>query len=248
LEQSLKALLDRKLMAAGSIRRIAIIGPGLDVTDKEEGFDFYPQQTLQPFAIIDSVLRLGLARPQNLQLTTLDLSPRVNDHIGRARAAALRGQSYTLQLPRSVPAGWKPEIVDYWSHFGDRIGVSVPAIQPPPAAGNVVNRAVRVRPDIVSRITPLDLNIVLQRLNLPEDQRFDLIVATNIFIYYDVFEQSLCLRNVETMLRRGGFLLTNNALLELPSSGVHSVDYLTVVYSDRPDDGDHIVWYQRAAD
>ena len=79
-------------------------------------------------------------------------------------------------------------------------------------------------------------------------RRFDLIVATNIFIYYDVFEQSLCLRNVETMLRRGGFLLTNNALLELPSSGVHSVDYLTVVYSDRPDDGDHIVWYQRAAD
>ena len=25
-----------------------------------------------------------------------------------------------------------------------------------------------------------------------------------------------------------------------------SVDYLTVVYSDRPDDGDHIVWYQRS--
>jgi hypothetical protein len=150
-----------------------------------------------------------------------------------------------LQLPRSADAGWKREAVTYWSQFGDRIGSAGVAIQPPPAAGKLVSRAVKVRPEIASRLTPLDLNIVLQRLTLPEEQRFDLIIATNIFIYYDVFEQSLCLRNVEAMLRRGGFLLTNNALLELPSSGVHSVDYLTVVYSDRPDDGDHIVWYQR---
>jgi hypothetical protein len=28
---------------------------------------------------------------------------------------------------------------------------------------------------------------------------------------------------------------------------MHSVDYETVVYSDRANDGDHIVWYQRAA-
>ena len=248
LEQSLKAMLDRKLISAGAIRRVAIIGPGLDITDKEEGFDFYPQQTIQPFAIIDSLLRLGLAQPGELQLTTLDLSPRVNAHISRAHSMAAQGQTYTLQLPRSVEAGWKPEVIKYWTQFGDHIGTPTTAMQPPTTAGNLVTRAVKVRAEIVSRITPLDLNIVLQRLNLPEDQRFDLIVATNIFIYYDVFEQSLCLRNVETMLRRGGFLLTNNALLELPSSGVHSVDYLTVVYSDRPDDGDHIVWYQRAAD
>lgn len=248
LEQSLKAMLDRKLISPGAIRRVAIIGPGLDITDKEEGYDFYPLQTLQPFAIIDSLLRLSLARPSELQLTTLDLSPRVNAHIARARTMAARAQSYTLQLPRSADSGWKPEIINYWKQFGDRIGTPTQPIPPPSTAGNLVTRAVRVRPDIVSRITPLDLNIVLQRLNLPEDQRFDLIVATNIFIYYDVFEQSLCLKNVEAMLTRGGFLLTNNALLELPSSGVHSVDYLTVVYSDRPDDGDHIVWYQRTAD
>jgi hypothetical protein len=245
LEQSLKAMRDRHLIDA-PIRRIAIIGPGLDFTDKEEGYDFYPQQTIQPFAIIDSVLRLGLAQANNLQLTTFDISPRINDHLARANRDAARGQSYTLQLPRNVQAGWKPDAVTYWSHFGDQIAVPVTAIPAPSATGELVTRAVRVRPEIVSRIAPSDLNIVLQRLDLPESQRFDLIIATNIFIYYDVFEQSLCLRNVEAMLRRGGFLLTNNGLLELPSSGVHSVDYLTVVYSDRPDDGDHIVWYQRA--
>ena len=54
--------------------------------------------------------------------------------------------------------------------------------------------------------------------------------------------------NLERMLRPGAFLLSNNALLELPFSRVRSVDYLTVVYSDRPDDGDHMIWYQRLAE
>jgi hypothetical protein len=76
-------------------------------------------------------------------------------------------------------------------------------------------------------------------------QGFDLLIATNIFVYYGVFEQSLAMANVQKMLRPGGFLLSNNALLELPSSGMRSVGYETVQYSERPDDGDHIVWYQR---
>ena len=247
LEESLKAMRDRKLINAGQIRRVAIVGPGLDFTDKEEGYDFYPLQTIQPFAILDSLSRLGLAEPGSVQMTTLDLSPRVNGHLSHARQEAARGQGYMLQLPRSVQAGWKPEAVSYWAHFGDHIGMPTSPIPVPSAAGNLAIRAVRVRPDVVLRITPTDLNIVLQRMELPESQRFDLIIGTNIFIYYDVFEQALCLRNVEQMLRPGGLLLTNNALLELPSSRMHSIDYLTVVYSDRPDDGDHIVWYQRAA-
>ncbi|MBZ5495537.1 MAG: hypothetical protein LAP85_03980 [Acidobacteriia bacterium] len=60
-----------------------------------------------------------------------------------------------------------------------------------------------------------------------------------------MFEQSLALANVELMLRPGGFLLSNNALLELPISKIHSVGYLTTVYSDRPADGDNLVWYRR---
>ncbi len=114
----------------------------------------------------------------------------------------------------------------------------------PPGAGELKIRAVSLRPDVVSRVTPFDANIVLQRLELTPTEQFDLIIATNIFIYYDTLDQSLALLNVERMLRPGGVLLSNNALLELPSSRVRSVGYLTTVYSDRSDDGDHIVWYQ----
>ena len=52
--------------------------------------------------------------------------------------------------------------------------------------------------------------------------------------------------NVERMLRPGGLMLSNNALLELPFFRVRSVGYNTAVYSARPDDGDHVVWYRRA--
>lgn len=248
LEEALEAISGRGLLSAGSVRRVAIVGPGLDFTDKQEGHDFYPQQSIQPFAIIDSLLRLGLARAGALQVTTFDLSPRVNDHLERAGLRARRGQGYVLQLPYDTAAKWKPEAARYWERFGDMIGSPAPPIVVPSGVATLKMRAVRVRPATVSSVTPVGLNIVLQRLETPLSERFDLIIATNILSYYDNFEQSLAVANVERMLRPGGFLLSNDALIELPFSRIRSVDYSTVVYSDRPNDGDHIVWYQRAAE
>src|SRR4029077_2664362 len=110
---------------------IGIIGPGLDFTDKQDGYDFYPQQTIQPFAIVDTLLRLGLARANELQVTTFDLSARVNDHLRNAAANARRSIAYTIQLPREAEAHWKPEAIEYWTKFGDRIGTPVaPAAVP----------------------------------------------------------------------------------------------------------------------
>lgn len=247
LEEALKAIRVRGLIKAGSLSRVAIIGPGLDFTDKQEGYDFYPQQTIQPFAIIDTLLRLGLARPETLRITTFDLSPRVNHHLESAQKRARRVQGYLVQLPRDPQARWKPEAIRYWEHFGDHIGAPAPPVAIPTSVGALKIRAVSIRPNIVARIRPVDLNIVLQHLELPPAERFDLIIATNIFVYYDTFEQTLAMANVERMLRPSGIMLSNNALLELPFSRMHSIDYLTVVYSDRPDDGDHIVWYKRAS-
>jgi hypothetical protein len=47
------------------------------------------------------------------------------------------------------------------------------------------------------------------------------------------------------MLRPGGFLLSNNVLVELPTTPVHAIGDNRVIYSDRPDDSDDIVWYRR---
>ena len=114
----------------------------------------------------------------------------------------------------------------------------------PDPCGPVV-RTISIPPRVVLQIQPEDVDIVVQRLG---DRRFDLIIATNVFIYYELLDQALASANVEAMLKPGGFLLSNNALLELPESRLRSVGYLTVQYSDRQDDGDHIVWYRRSSD
>lgn len=228
----------------GEVRRVGIIGPGLDFSDKAEGYDFYPQQTIQPFGVLDSLLRLGLARNGQVALTTFDLSPRVNQHLEAARRRAASGGTYTLQLPLDMkdPAHeWDAGLVDYWRKFGDRIGVSVPSLQPPHGSEGVQVRAVRVRPSIVSAVQVRDLDIVLERT---DDPPFDLMIATNILVYYDPFEQALALANVSKMLRPGGFFLTNYAVSALPPMEADS-SLVTPVFWDRQGNGDTLFWYQR---
>lgn len=243
LEQSLRQLLARGDLEAGTVRDVAVIGPGLDFSDKSSGYDFYPQQTLQPFALLDSLVRIGLAPDVgSVRVTTLDLSPRVNAHLAMMVRGAAAKQPYVIQLPLDFAVRWTPDVVDYWNVAGDRIGRVVSA--PPIAGSDIRVRTITVPPEVVRQIQPEDLNIVVQRL---DGRRFDLVVATNVFIYYDVLDQVLALANVGAMLAPGGFLLSNNAILELPTSPVRSVGYVTVRYSDRPDDGDHMVWYQRSS-
>jgi hypothetical protein len=246
LEESLKAMQASGALTPGSVRRAAVIGPGLDFTDKLGGYDFYPQQTLQCFALADSLFRLGLARPGELQVTTFDISQRVNDHLRRARRRAQSGQPYVVQLPRNAEASWNPASSLYWRQFGDQIGSQVNPIKPPAHAGSVETRAVQIRPAIVSIITPVDLNIVTQHLDMPPQEGFDLIVATNVFAYFDSFEQLLAVDNAQIMLRPGGFLLSNNLLPLLPSFAMRLVTHLSISYSERPNDGDVVSWYQRS--
>ena len=100
IEQALEKMSSERLLPPGSIRRVALIGPGLDFADKNSGYDFYPVQTVQPFTSIDSLLRLGLAAgPDEIELTTLDISPRVNDHIMDIGNRAKTGAPYLLRLP-----------------------------------------------------------------------------------------------------------------------------------------------------
>src|SRR5215471_7244722 len=131
IDGALRDMADRAVLPKGSITRVAIIGPGLDFTDKGFGYDFYPLQTLQPFAVYDSLVRLGLAEPGKIEMTAFDISQEVLEHLRRARARAKRGEDYVVQLPReSWP--WVDDAVQYWRSFGSEIGKPVAPIQPPP--------------------------------------------------------------------------------------------------------------------
>jgi hypothetical protein len=247
IEEALRDALERGILVKGGVRRVAVVGPGLDFVDKAEGQDFYPPQSLQSLALADSLVRLGLADPRALEITGFDISPRVLDHLRRARERAAAGRGYVLQLPRPAD-GWGAPLVDYWRRFGDAVAEPAEAVKPPATAGPVEVRAVRVRPAVAGLVRPVDLNVVCQRLDLPEAERFDVVVATNILVYYDTFEQCLAMANVARMTAVGGLFLTNNVLLELPGSTLRSVGYRTVVFSDAASDGEHVFYYRRIPD
>ena len=99
--------MEKGLLQPGSVRRVAIVGPGPDFVNKNFGSDFYPPQTTQPFALIDSLARLGLSDPASVEVYTFDISPRVNRHIERARKTAAAGKPYTIQLVCSPMEEWE---------------------------------------------------------------------------------------------------------------------------------------------
>jgi hypothetical protein len=237
VEQSLAVLLTNGLLAAGSVRRVGIVGPGLDFVDKRQGTDFYPVQTIQPFAVVDSVLRLGLAERGQVRVTTFDVSPRINHHLEVARRRAEAGEAYVLNLPRRLDLfPWSRYLVAYWEQLGDRIGTAAPPVAVPPGIADLVRmRAVRVRPDVVQAIAPEDLDIVLQRMEpLAAGDLYDLIVATNVLVYYDVFEQSLALANVAAMLRPRGVFLSNQAVEPLGGIPMESLGHVDIPIEDLP--------------
>src|SRR5208283_2202689 len=169
LDVALRQLLEKGMLKPGSVQRIAIVGPGLDFANKEYGNDFYPPQTIQPFAVIDSLARLGIADPKSLELFTLDISSNVNLHVQRAKQAASAGKSYTVQLPWNSSVPWSQEYLanftKYWQTLGNQVGnATAPVAVPVPVAKDVHVRAVTIRPQVVTRITPLDMNVVFQRL------------------------------------------------------------------------------------
>ena len=215
IEGALRDMKDRAMLPVRSITRVAVIGPGLDFTDKGFGYDFYPLQTLQPFAVYDSLIRLGLAEPGKIDITAFDISREVLEHLRRARDRAKTGENYVVQLPReSWP--WAADAVDYWRSFGSEIGKPVASIQPPVALKDLETRAVEIRPDVILSCKPVDLNIVFEQFDGSAMGGFDLIIGTNLFLYYDELEQALALQNISTLLKPAGFLLTNDWLPHLP--------------------------------
>ncbi len=244
IEGALRDMKDHAVLPERSIARVAVIGPGLDFTDKGYGYDFYPLQTLQPFAVYDSLIRLGLAEPGKIDITAFDISREVLEHLRRAHDRAKTGENYVVQLPRE---SWPlvAEAVQYWRSFGSEIGKPVAPIQPPPALKGLETRAVGIRPEVILSCKPADLNVVLEQFDQSATRQFDLIIATNVFLYYDTLEQALALQNISTLLKPAGFLLTTDWLPHLPQIPMRSLGYTPVRYGESGDWGDNVFWWQR---
>jgi hypothetical protein len=245
LEDTLKTMLRKGAIQPGSIHGILVIGPGLDFTDKRDGYDFYPVQTIQPFAMLEAVARLGLGKAEEISVVTADLNAGVNAHVARLAERGRAGQPYTVQLPRLVSAEWSPEAVAYWQKFGEILGVPVKPLPVPASVVDVTMRAVAIRARYAGQVRGFDMNVVTQTMDVPEGQRFDLVVATNVLVYYDLFQQALAMGSIAHMMNHGGIFLANHAL---PAQHAQALEFLgrrTVAYTPSGAYGDDVVAYRR---
>ena len=241
VSEALAALRSRGVVpAAAKINRVAVIGPGLDNVDKDEGLDHYPPQSLQPFALVDALVRLKLAASSRVDVLTLDVNPRVNEHLRAARAAA---RPYLLHLV-AQDRPWTPAAKSYWVAMGRAIGTDVTGATARVISGASGSRTVRIPVDVLRQLSVIDSNVVCERIDLPESTRLDLAVATNVLLYYDAVEQALAAANIAHLLRPGGVLLTNTRLTTVPPDLEQVGDTLTV-FSSRPGDGEIVYAYRR---
>jgi hypothetical protein len=179
--------------------------------------------------VLDALKRLGLAPSAgDPDIVLLDISPRILDHVAQARARAAKNTGYTLNLPLTRSTPWLPEVRSYWETFGDQIGVPAQGTMSKAATEVAELRALRARPSTVRRISALNLNIVTERL---DGEAFDLVIATNVFIYYDMLEQALAMSNVAAMLRPGAFLLANFSAPKLTSVPLRPVETTSTRYA-----------------
>jgi hypothetical protein len=203
----------RELKSKGQVpehvRRIAVIGTGLDFAGTPDHFDFHPPQALAPFAILETALRLKLAQPDEVREVVFDSSTFALAQLRSATAKTRAGGRYELQLPRRTSEGWNTAATSYWSHFGEIIGTVATPLPVPQGLRDVETRAVIVKLQFAGRISAEEMNVVTQSAEESPGQGFDLVVALHSQIDHDRIEQALALASVAQMLNTGGIFLAD---------------------------------------
>jgi hypothetical protein len=193
------------------IRRVLIVGPGLDLAPRTALVEAGPPESYQPWAVVDALLSLGLSRADDLQVVGADINPRVVDHLARSR---VKPPVLTLvsEIRESDTVRLSADYREYFAQLGR-------AIADDPAGGGAVSvvqghlrKTVRVGKTAAAALASATLDVVTERLDGPA---FDLVIATNILPYFDEVELMMAMSNVAAMLRPGGVFLHNEARASL---------------------------------
>jgi len=173
------------------LNHVLIVGPGLDFAPRTDLIDAHPPQSYQPWTVADALLSLALADRNRLKIQCVDINDRVLDFLGEF--------PHRPQARLTILRSWDdPEYAEYFNRLGLSVGVPTPI---PGGKSLVLFR------DEVSRVAAGKLNIITQRYD-PSSQ-FDLIIITNVLVYFDRTELLLALANIHSMLVPGGYLVHN---------------------------------------
>jgi hypothetical protein len=193
----------RALEPARRVRRVLIIGAGLDLAPRTALLEAAPPQSYQPWAVLDALVALGLSRLDDIEVVAADINPRVVDHLRTTRAVPP-----TLVLLTGIgdegPVALAPGYREYFAALGRSIGRVEEA---PPHRGHLHTR-LHVSPEASRVVRPVQLDVVTERLT---GGAFDIVVATNVFPYFDDDALTLAVSNIAGMLASDGLVLHNEA-------------------------------------
>jgi hypothetical protein len=213
----------KALQPAGRIRRALIVGPGLDLAPRTGLVEAGPPESYQPWAVIDALLSLDLARIGELEVVGADINPRVVAHLRRSHdtppslvLVSGLGESETVTFSR--------EFREYFATLGGAIGATDPhgsrsatglhgstRVLGLDRTGHL-SKTVAVSRTAARALSAETLDVVTERLT---GSPFDLIVATNILPYFDDRELTLALANIASMLAPGGAFVHNEMRPEM---------------------------------
>jgi hypothetical protein len=192
------------LEPARRLRRVLIIGPGLDLAPRTALDEQAAPESYQPWAVLDAVLALGLGDATDLEIVAADINPRVVAHLRRARE-----HPPLLRVATSLREGNGLAFAADYVEYVDRFGAALSELPPGPARrlpGGGRGKTVSVSARSARAVRPVTLDVVTERL---AGERFDLIVATNILPYFDDPQLALALANITSMLLPGGAFVHN---------------------------------------
>ena len=188
------------------VRRVLIVGPGLDLAPRTGLLEEGPPESYQPWAVIDALLALGLSRADDLEVIGADINPRVVAHLDRSRTAP-PALTLTTGIGEDEGVRFSPDYRDYFTALGRAIATA-PAVAAADTSAGRLRKAVRVRPDVARTLSAIELDIVTEHL---DDRPFDLVVATNILPYFDDRQLMLAMSNIAAMLAPNGVFLHNES-------------------------------------
>jgi hypothetical protein len=109
-----------------------------------------------------------------------------------------------------------PQVIRFIQEFPHRrppLLLMPGALAEPSAIGAWRGEALEIRPDLAARVTAGEMNIITERYD--PSPAYDLVVATNVLIYFNATELALALANIHAMLRHGGWLVHNENRREI---------------------------------
>ena len=183
------------------IRRVLIVGPGLDLAPRTALLEDAPPQSYQPWAVLDALAMLKMSELSAIEIVGADINPRVVDHLTRSRANPPQLR-LTSELRESDEVTISNEFREYFGVLGKAIGESG-AVQ---VQQGHLTKPVRVSAAASQTVSGQSLDIVTDRL---DGKPFDLVIATNILPYFDDAQLALALTNIAAMLAPGGLFLHN---------------------------------------